>query len=234
MTANEKTAPGSPRGIVVPVWDPFLRVFHWGLVLLFVVAYVSGSRPAYYRIHLASGIAILGLVVFRLIWGFTGPRPARFTDFLRGPRAVIAHLRELVGGRHRAVPGHNPIGGWAVIVILLLVLVEVSSGLFASTFDYDGPLARLVPDAWGAALADVHMLNLNLLLAILLVHLAGVAITSALGHENLVASMIHGRKQLPARTIAADSAVAWWRGPIAVVSAVMLVWALLSLPSWRG
>ena len=234
MTANENTTSGSLPEIVVPVWDPFLRIFHWGLVLLFVVAYVSGSRPAYYRIHLASGAAILGLVIFRLIWGFLGPRPARFADFLRGPRAVIAHLRELVGGRHRAVPGHNPIGGWAVMVILLLVLVEVFSGLFASTFDYDGPLARLVPDAWAAALADVHMLNLNLLLAILLVHLAGVAITSALGHENLVASMIHGRKQLPARTLATDSGIAWWRGPVAIFSAAIFVWALLSLPLWHG
>ncbi len=234
MTSNEKTAPGSPPEIDVPVWDPFLRLFHWGLVLLFVVAYVSGSRPAYYRIHLASGIAILGLVVFRLIWGFIGPRPARFTDFLRGPRAVIAHLRELVGGRHRPVQGHNPMGGWAVVVILLLVLLEVFSGLFASTFDYDGPLARLLPDAWAAAMADVHVTNLNLLLAILLVHLAGVAITSALGQENLVASMIHGRKRLPARTMATDSGVAWWRGPVAVVSAIMVVWALLSLPSWHG
>jgi len=98
MTANENSASGSPPEIVVPVWDPFLRIFHWGLVLLFVVAYVSGSRPPYYRIHLASGVGHyprprdlspdLGI-----------PRPASgaLRRFLRGPRAVIAHLRELVG-----------------------------------------------------------------------------------------------------------------------------------------
>jgi cytochrome b len=234
MTKNEKAASGSPAEIVVAVWDPFLRIFHWSLVLLFVLAYVSGSRPAYYRVHLASGIAILGLVVFRLIWGFIGPRPARFTDFLRGPRAAIAHLRELVGGSHRPVLGHNPLGGWAVIVILLLVLLEVFSGLFASTFDYDGPLASLIPDAWAATAADVHLLNLNLLLAVLLVHLAGVAITSVLGQENLVASMIHGRKRLPARPPPADSEVALWRGFVAIASAILVVWALLSLPSWHG
>jgi cytochrome b len=232
MTANENASPSAPPEIVVPVWDLYLRIFHWGLVLLVVIAYVSGSHPAYYRVHLASGIAILGLVAFRLIWGFIGPRPARFADFLRGPRAIIDHLWGLMEGRHRPVLGHNPLGGWAVVVILLLVLAEVISGLFASTFDYDGPLARLIPDNWAAAMADVHVLNLNLLLAILLVHLAGVAITSAVGRENLVASMIHGRKRLPVRAIAADSAVAWWRGPVAIVGATVIVWALLTLP-WR-
>jgi cytochrome b len=215
----------------VPVWDPFLRLFHWGLVLLFILAYVTGSRPTYYSIHLAAGIAILGLVVFRILWGFIGPRPARFADFLRGPRAVIAHLRELAGGEHRPLAGHNPLGGWAVLVILLLVLVEVLSGLFASTFDYDGPLARLVPDEWAATMADVHVLNLNLLLAVLFVHLAGVAVTSALGHENLVASMIHGRKRLPVRAIAQDDRTTWWRGPTAIVVTIMAVWALLALPT---
>lgn len=232
MIANENTPPLASPEIVVPVWDLYLRIFHWALVLLVVIAYVSGSHPAYYRIHLASGIAILGLVVFRLMWGFIGPRPARFADFLRRPRAIIRHLQELAGGSHRPVLGHNPLGGWAVVVILSLVLAEVISGLFASTFDYDGPLARLIPDDWATAMADTHVLNLNLLLAILLVHLAGVAITSALGHENLVASMIHGRKRLPAQAVAADSAVAWWRGPTAVVGAIVIVWALLTIP-WR-
>jgi cytochrome b len=203
-------------------------------VLLFIVAYFSGSRPAYYRVHEAAGIAILGLLVFRFIWGFIGPRPARFTDFLRGPRAVIAHLRELVGGEHRPVLGHNALGGWAVLVILLLVLIEVLSGLFASTFDYDGPLASLIPDAWATAMADLHASNLNLLLAVLLVHLAGVAITSALGHENLVASMIHGRKRLPAGTLALDEEISGWRGPVATVVAIVAVWVVLNLRSWHG
>jgi len=229
MKKIEEAEPGSQPEVVVPVWDPFLRLFHWGLVLLFIAAYLSGSRPAYYRIHEATGLAILGLVIFRILWGFIGPRPARFVDFLRGPRAVVIHIRELLGGRHRPMPGHNPLGGWAVLAILLLIFAEVLSGLFASTFDYDGPLAGLLSESWAAAMADIHALNLNLLLAVLLVHVAGVAVTSALGHENLVASMIHGRKAVPAEMRAEDNRLPWWRGPIAVVIAIAAVWALLSL-----
>ncbi len=234
MTGLPEAAPGSPSEVVARVWDPLLRIFHWSLVVLFVVAYVSGSHPAYYRVHLAAGIAILGLVVFRLLWGFIGPRPAQFADFLRGIPAILAHVRELATGRLRPVAGHNALGGWAVLAILLLVLVEVVSGLFASTFDYDGPLARLIPDDWASTMADVHLLNLNLLLAILLVHLTGVAVTSALGHENLVASMIHGRKRLPAGELGPEISIARWRGPVAIFVAIVLVWLLLMLPAWLG
>jgi cytochrome b len=233
MRKPEPPAAPTQGEIAVQVWDPFLRVFHWALVLLFIAAYISGSRPSYYRIHEASGIAILGLVIFRILWGFAGPRSARFSDFLRGPRAAIAHLRELLSRRHRPVAGHNPLGGWAVLAILLLVLAEVVSGLFASTFDYDGPLARFIPGDWAAAMADVHAANLNLLLAILFVHLTGVALTSVLGHENLVASMIHGRKYLPAGSVVPDRPLARWRGPLVIGIAVLAVWALLSLTALK-
>ena len=239
MTARPQTVSQAPpetslSETTARVWDPLLRIFHWALVLLFVVAYLSGSRPAYYRVHEIAGIGILGLVIFRILWGFAGPQPARFADFLRGPRAVMGHLRDLLGRRHHPVMGHNPLGGWAVLVILTLVLVEVVSGLFASTFDYDGPLARLVPDVWAATMADIHLVNLNLLLAILLVHLTGVAVTSALGQENLVASMIHGRKRLASGSFDPQYAIVRWRGPVVIVSAILLVWAVLMLPAWLG
>jgi cytochrome b len=227
-------APEASPAVLARIWDPLLRIFHWSLVLLFIIAYVSGSRSAYYQVHVAAGITILGLVAFRLIWGFIGPRPTRFADFLRGVPAVLAHIRDLASGRHRPMAGHNPLGGWAVLAILVLILVEVFSGLFASTFDYDGPLARLVSDNWSGLMAEVHVMNLNLLLAILLIHLAGVAITSALGQENLVASMIHGRKLLPAQVVGGPTAIPRWRGPVAVLAAIALVWVLLMLPAWLG
>jgi cytochrome b len=116
------------------------------------------------------------------------------------------------------VPGHNALGGWAVAVMLILLLVEVVSGLFSSTFDYEGPLAPLVSDAWADRMAAIHSINLDLLLAMIGLHLLAIAVTSILGRENLVASMIHGRKKLveasgvPARMdswiVAAGAAVA--------------------------
>jgi cytochrome b len=207
-----------PDDGAVTVWDLPLRLFHWSLLLLFVIAYATGSREQYYGVHKAAGFVLFGLLIFRLIWGFAGNRAARFSSFIRGPRAALAHIRELLGGRAHPVAGHNALGGWAVAVMLILLLVEVVSGLFSSTFDYEGPLAPLVSDAWTERMAALHSLNLDLLLAMIALHLLAIAVTSILGRENLVASMIHGRKKLaeasgvPGRTdswiVAAGAAVA--------------------------
>ncbi|HEY8017088.1 MAG TPA: cytochrome b/b6 domain-containing protein, partial [Dongiaceae bacterium] len=106
------------------VWDLPLRLFHWSLLLLFVIAYATGNREQYYGLHKAAGFALFGLLIFRLIWGFAGNRAARFSSFIRGPRAALAHIRELLRGRVHPVPGHNALGGWAVAVMLILLLVE--------------------------------------------------------------------------------------------------------------
>lgn len=180
----------------VRVWDLPLRLFHWNLLLLFVIAYATGNREQYYGLHKAAGFALFGLLIFRLIWGFVGNRAAHFSSFIRGPRAALAHVRELLRGRAHPVAGHNALGGWAVAVMLILLLTEVVSGLFSSTFDYEGPLAPLVSDAWSDRMAAIHSINLDLLLAMIALHLLAITVTSILGRENLVASMIHGRKQL--------------------------------------
>jgi cytochrome b len=176
----------------VRVWDLPLRLFHWSLLLLFVIAYATGNREQYYGVHKAAGFGLFGLLIFRLIWGFAGNRAARFSSFIRGPQAALAHVRELLRGRVHPVAGHNALGGWAVAVMLILLLTEVVSGLFSSTFDYEGPLAPLVSDAWADRMAAVHSINLDLLLAMIGLHLLAIAVPSILGRENLVASMIHG------------------------------------------
>ncbi len=238
MKTTDRTVPASE--IAVKVWDLPLRIFHWGLTAFFIVAYLSGRDAEYFWLHRASGIAMLVLVVFRVIWGFIGPRPARFAGLLQGPQAVIAHLRDLVARAHRPVLGHNALGGWAVLVILALIFAELLSGLFSSTFDDEGPLARLLSDSGSSAMAVAHAVIANLLVAMVIVHLAGVVLTSVLGRENLIASMIHGRKPRPiqaiepAQAIEIDEAPAWWKAPTAMVGAVLAVWALLSLPSFYG
>jgi cytochrome b len=220
----------------VTVWDLPLRLFHWSLLLLFVLAYATGNRERSYGLHQAAGFALLGLLAFRLIWGFLGNRAARFAGFLRGPRAVAAHIRELLRGRIEPEAGHNPLGGWAVAVMLILLLVEVLSGLFSSTFDYEGPLASLLPDVWSDRMAGIHSFNLDLLLAMIGLHLLGIAVTSILGRENLVASMIHGRKRLsrlpaerPAGGTWAQAGGTWARAALALVAAALLAGGLFAL-----
>jgi cytochrome b len=228
------TTRDSLTSVCATVWDLPLRLFHWALVLLFAVAYVSGSQPGYYGLHKSTGCAILGLLVFRLIWGFIGPGPARFASFIKGPGAALGHLHELLHGWHRPLPGHNPLGGWAVVAILALMAIQVISGLFATTFDYEGPLARLLSNAGQDMMASVHAFNVNLLLAILVLHLFGIAATSLLGRENLVASMIHGRKELPLGDLAAVRLVSWWRAPLAAVLSALAIAAILALPRLFG
>lgn len=214
---------------VVKVWDLPLRLFHWSLLLLFVIAYATGSRVQYYAVHQAAGIALFGLLIFRIIWGFAGSRPARFSSFLKGPGAVLTHARELLKGRAEPLPGHNPLGGWGVAVMLVLLLVETVSGLFGSTFDYAGPLAGLVPDEWANRMAVIHAVNLDLLLGMIGLHLLGVAVTSILGRENLVASMIHGRKHLAAATAAPAQGRIAVRALIALFAAAALTAGMLML-----
>lgn len=213
----------------VTVWDLPLRLFHWSLLLLFVVAYATGNRVQYYGAHEAAGISLFGLLVFRLIWGFAGNQAARFSTFLRGPRAALTHVRELLQGRAEPAAGHNPVGGWAVAVMLILLLIESVSGLFSSTFDYAGPLAPLVSDAWADRMATIHAVNLDLLLAMIGLHLLGIALTSILGRENLVASMIHGRKHLAATSSASAERGSWVRAAIAVIAAAAITGGLLFL-----
>jgi cytochrome b len=213
----------------VTVWDLPLRLFHWSLLLLFLIAYATGNRVQYYGVHEAAGIAVFGLLIFRAIWGFTGNGAARFSSFLRGPRAVLAHVRQLLHGHAEPAPGHNPLGGWAVVVMLVLLLVESVSGLLSSTFDYAGPLAPLVSDTWADRMATIHVVNLDLLFVMIGLHLLGITVTSILGRENLVASMIHGRKHLAAATGASAQSSSWVRAAIAVIAAAAIVGGLLFL-----
>ncbi len=213
----------------VRVWDLPLRLFHWSLLLLFVIAYATGNREQYYGVHKAAGFSLFGLLIFRLIWGFAGNRAARFSSFIRGPRAALAHVRALLRGRAHPVAGHNALGGWAVAIMLILLLTEVVSGLFSSTFDYEGPLAPLVSDTWADRMAAVHSINLDLLLAMIGLHLLAIAVTSILGRENLVASMIHGRKQLGDASGAAARKDSWIPAAGAAVAAAAATGGLILL-----
>jgi cytochrome b len=117
--------------VKIRVWDLPVRVFHWSLVTVFAVAFLSGDEFA--DLHVASGYLVLGLVAFRVLWGFIGGRYARFSDFVRGPATAVRYARSLLAGTPERYLGHNPLGGWMILLLLLAVGVTGWSGILAQT-----------------------------------------------------------------------------------------------------
>jgi cytochrome b len=168
----------------VEVWDPLVRVFHWSLATLFMVAYATGDEVE--RVHIAAGYAIAGLIALRVVWGFVGPRHARFSNFVRSPRAVLAYLRDVALLRAPRYLGHNPAGG-AMIIALLVMLAGTSITGYMMTTDA----------FWGAKwVEEVHEAFANLTVGLIVFHVLGVLISSFEHRENLVKSMITGQKRL--------------------------------------
>jgi len=170
----------------VRIWDPLVRVLHWGLALSIAVAwltYEGGSSIA--RIHEAAGYIALALIGMRLIWGFLAPSEhARFASFLCSPGQTWAYARSVAAGRENRYLGHNPLGAWMIVALLATAATAAGSGWLYVTDAYWG-----VP--WVEAL---HETSAVLLLVLIGIHVAGVVFTSWRHRENLVAAMIHGRK----------------------------------------
>ena len=182
----------------VLVWDVPTRIFHWLLVALIVASLVTGNVGGltFMRIHMLSGYAILALILFRVIWGFIGNTHARFSNFVAGPLTAIGYARGLVSGSGRAYLGHNPLGGWSVLVMLVLMLVQAATGLCANDDIFtEGPLAGRVGKATSDFLTGIHQTNANLLYVVMAVHVIAV-----LGYlfkgDNLIRPMITGRKRV--------------------------------------
>lgn len=183
----------------VKVWDPLVRVFHWSLVTAFIVAYITEDH--FLGLHVQAGYTIIGLVLFRLLWGFIGTRHARFTDFVRGPHTVLSYLKSLLSRRPAHYLGHNPAGGWMVIALLVVLVLTTLSGLLTYGIGESaaGPFVALGGNPggfWSEAMEEVHEVLANLTLLLVFVHVAGVIVSSRLHHENLVRAMLTGRKPL--------------------------------------
>jgi len=197
----------------VKVWDAPVRLFHWLLVLLFAFMFFSGkSGSDWMEWHMRSGYAILALVLFRILWGFAGSTYARFSSFLAGPAACIECVKHLLARKPSPYPGHNPLGGWMVLVLLLALLFQASTGLFANDdLLSEGPLAALVSKATSDQLTVFHVWNFNFLLLLAGVHLIAVLYHAGFMKENLIGAMFTGVKRLPAD--AAGGVVARFASP---------------------
>ena len=204
----------------IRVWDFPTRLFHWLLVVLIAAAWWTaeeGLLTWHYRI----GFCILILILFRLIWGLIGSSTARFSGFVKGPRAIAAYLR---GERPHEV-GHNPLGALSVLALLGLTAAVTGLGLFASDEDgiEPGPLAYRVSVEASDVAQELHELGFNLLLVLVALHVAAIAYYGLFKRDNLLTPMLSGSREMPEGTAPMRPAPVW-RAGLALVLAIGIAW----------
>jgi cytochrome b len=171
-----------PETTKILVWDAPTRLFHWLMVLSFAGAYITSEGERWRLVHVTLGYTMGGLLAFRIVWGLVGTRYARFSNFLRGPQAVMAYLRSLHDRSPQHFIGHNPAGAVAIVLLIVTGTVIVASGW--ATYNEVG----------GEWLSELHEMAGNAMLLIVGAHIAGVAIATYLHRENLARSMVTGTK----------------------------------------
>lgn len=209
----------------IRVWDLPVRLTHWALVLCIVGLYATGEYGwLTMQWHFWFGYGALALVLFRVLWGLVGSEHARFGDFVRGPRAIVAYLRE-----RKSTIGHNPLGALAVLAMLALLLAQSVSGLFSNDeIEWFGPLSERISMEASAAWTDWHHLGQKLLLGLIVLHLLAIAGYRLLRREDLVGPMLSGRKQR------ADGVDARWRSPWLALCLFLLCAAAVAGVAWWG
>jgi cytochrome b len=206
------------------VWDRFVRTFHWLLLVAFIVAMVSEGEPMI--VHVWAGYLIGVLIMTRLIWGFVGPKYARFSNFIYSPRTVVSYLRGVVSARAPRYVGHNPAGGAMIVLLLISLSLTVFTGMATlAEEENSGPLAPvfgttaaapgglLVSSAFAdddhdhdhkhgdSAFEDIHEFFANFTVFLALFHVAGVLLSSLAHRENLMWSMVNGRKKAKSKSV---------------------------------
>ncbi len=181
------------------VWDISVRLFHWILVALIVALFITAEvLDDTIELHAILGRVVIVLVLFRVLWGIVGSSYARFAQFLRGPKAVLAYARSLLAREHMFIAGHNPLGGWMVVVLLAVVLTQAVLGLFANDdVLFDGPLSYLVSKDTSDLLTGLHKELFDILLVLVGLHIAAVIWHKLFKGENLLTPMFSGSKELP-------------------------------------
>jgi cytochrome b len=223
--------------VPVRIWDLPTRLFHWSLVLLVAFSAITGELGEDLPVkfmdwHRLSGYAILTLLLFRLVWGVIGSTHARFTNFVRGPAAALRYVQEALGRapatRHL---GHNPLGGWSVLMLMACLAIQVVTGLFIADEDLgvEGPFAKLVSSRVSDALAEIHEGNFGVLLALIGLHLSAIAFYLVAKGENLVRPMLTGFKRLPpGESAGAAKGGHLLLGVLVLAMAAAAVWLLIN------
>jgi cytochrome b len=203
----------------VLVWDLPIRLFHWLVVALVLAAYVTW-RLNWMDWHVRIGEALLALVIFRVLWGCFGSETARFRGFLASPVAAFRHLHHVFRREPDLRVGHNPAGGWMVLLLLVLLLGETLSGLYVNNDIADeGPLTEHVPASVANAIMALHSILWDALLVAIAVHVLVIALYAVVKGHHLLRPMLTGRKSLPTHIPAPRLVPAAWALFLLVLSA---------------
>ena len=216
----------------VRIWDMPTRLFHWTLAALIAFSWWSAEEE-HLDWHIWSGIAVLTLLVFRLLWGLFGSSTARFANFVRGPRGVLVYLKDMKGWRP---VGHTPLGALSVIALLGMVAVQVGLGLFSADDDglYEGPLAYLVSIDMSEVLTELHEELFNVLLALIGLHVAAILFYRFFLGKKLVGPMLTGRGAADGETEPMRPGK-WWVALLCLAAAIGFSrWILAGAPPLGG
>ncbi len=205
----------------IAIWDLPTRIFHWSLVPLVLFLWWSAEEGRM-DLHIPAGIAMLGLLLFRLFWGLVGGSTARFTGFVKGPRA----LRDQLTGRSTPTAGHSPLGALSVIAMLLVLAFQVGLGLFATDEDglASGPLAHLVSYDLSETLTGLHHDLFNLLAVLIALHVAAILFYLAVRRRNLTRAMLFGDGAASPGAAPLRHAPVWRFWALAAVSGAAALW----------
>ncbi|HEY9233716.1 MULTISPECIES: cytochrome b/b6 domain-containing protein [Phenylobacterium] len=204
-----------------PLWDLPTRLVHWALVVLVLVSWFTGGENM--QLHRWSGYAIIGLLVFRLWWGVAGGSTARFAHFLRGPGETLAYLRTMGRRAPSQGAGHNPVGAWSVLAMIVMLLVQVGLGLFASDIDglESGPLSYLIDFDASRQAAELHELTFRIVQALVALHIAAIAFYWFWKRQNLIGAMITGKRPFQGEALRPAKL---WSYLVGLVLAVLVAW----------
>lgn len=214
-------AAAPPTPARVRIWDGPTRLFHWLLVALIPALWWTAKNEKT-ELHVTLGLIMLALLVFRLIWGLIGGSTARFTNFLKGPRAVRGYL----DGRAPHLIGHNPLGGWSVVAMLALLCAQVGLGLFASDEDglVTGPLSIWLDSDTVERVTELHEILFNVLLAVIALHLAAILYHVVAKRRDLIGPMVSGRGPAPEGISGMAGAPAWRLALALAAAAGVALW----------
>jgi len=194
---GRKSEAHSAKLLVAKVWDAPIRLFHWAIVVLVFASWLTAHED-WMDWHVWSGYSIFALLLFRFAWGFVGSDTARFSRFVRSPIAALRHLAEFRRRTPDSEIGHNAAGGWMVLVLLVLLALQVATGLCANDQVLtEGPFAEAVGQDASDWLSHIHVLNFKAIEALVALHVVVVLLYAAVKRHNLVGPMITGKKRLP-------------------------------------
>ncbi|WP_323814078.1 cytochrome b/b6 domain-containing protein [Cellvibrio sp. NN19] len=224
------SAPLTAAAVTQRLWDWPVRICHWSMVILIAACWWTAEQHDIVT-HSYCAYALLGVVVFRIYWGFFGSSTARFSNFVRKPSAVIAYLKTLGRRDQPASSGHNPLGGYSVLALLFVVLLQIGLGLFAIDVDgFDGgPFSDYLKFKTSRMVTEWHEITFNVLLAFIALHIIAIVYYLIWRRQNLTASMLHGKAIAPISAPMQSASLV--RFVVGVVIAAAVVGWMFSLAS---